>query len=888
MTMPAEGIRYSYAGNGATVAFAYPRPYASKSDVSVYLVNVTTGVAILQVINTDYSLTAAGVPSGGVVTFFSAPSALYTVVLVRTTSAVQGNAFGNVTAFPPKTVETSLDRLSMLAAEYKANIDRTLRLAPHDTSALGALPSQVDRASKLVGFDGSGNLALYSSGVDVGGTPIDPPLVDSFFTTAKSLGLLCDGSDETVAFNAIIAQINAGTLSGFIVFEPGTITRVNAALNPITGGNIYFVCINGSASIRRMRDDTKTDGKIFQFGDTTTRCAFWGFIGVDLWNENWRADTGTTWTVEARWATQGYLSRMNWYDASYKHGWQTYNGGSLYMNDCTWYMNKTLPQPSIYFAYAATVYLQNCFAQSRRRNMLSTTSGSVANSGAPTPFLEITTPIQTGGTYVFEFTVSNYVAGTLTPRLTGGTTVNGTGVNANGTYSQELVALSGNTTVGFQAGSTANMTVSGVKISKKCSPSWRAMKIGPEILGGNVDSMNIDAFPMNVGSDTDTSIVLEIDASYDDIGTITFRQWFAELTTSTAVVHIHSNNGSNGFVQRLRFLNCRMTADRSQAMNAIYIQNTNDVPMQVIVDDSTISMGSGAPGVKITGSAASTKTDIRFNRCDLVDRSLAATPKKACFEIGASGVKVDGCRYHRDLNTSVEPPTVVASSTDTFIKYTADVAKLWACNNDLTTLAATAPFDTAALTSYGTSRDHVIKNNWGFLDIDFPPKSMSAGDTTNQTGFATDTLLLGSVVALPTNSLKIGSRYRVRMHMTKTGAGVATPILTIRFGTTGTAADAAVAVLTFAAQTAVADEGWLEAELQIRSIGASAFMRAIGRLTHKLAATGFSTDSASFATNSTATSDTSIAAPKFSASLNAGASASWTITEVNTDLVSLN
>jgi len=57
-----------------------------------------------------------------------------------------------------------------------------------------------------------------------------------------------------------------------------------------------------------------------------------------------------------------------------------------------------------------------------------------------------------GATYRVEFTVLNYVSGLFAVRFTGGTTRTGTTRTANGTYSQDLVANTGNVNFEIIAG----------------------------------------------------------------------------------------------------------------------------------------------------------------------------------------------------------------------------------------------------------------------------------------------------------------------------------------------------------------------------------------------------------------------------------------------------
>jgi hypothetical protein len=163
--------------------------------------------------------------------------------------------------------------------------------------------------------------------------------------------------------------------------------------------------------------------------------------------------------------------------------------------------------------------------------------------------------------------------------------------------------------------------------------------------------------------------------------------------------------------------------------------------------------------------------------------------------------------------------------------------------------------------------------------------------TANQTVSGnSDTLLAGSVVDIPQGKVKVGTKYKLKFNAVKTAAGTATPVLNIRVGTAGAVGDASRATLTFAAQTAVIDEGVFEIEVGFRSVGAgtAAILSALGVIGHRLATTGLSTSNNSVIhALSAAGFDSTLAALKISASLNVGASASWTINLVSAELVNL-
>jgi hypothetical protein len=162
--------------------------------------------------------------------------------------------------------------------------------------------------------------------------------------------------------------------------------------------------------------------------------------------------------------------------------------------------------------------------------------------------------------------------------------------------------------------------------------------------------------------------------------------------------------------------------------------------------------------------------------------------------------------------------------------------------------------------------------------------------TANQTGFAADTYMTGSGIAIPASLAKVGTIYRFRFDMVKTAAGVATPIIIVRFGTAGTTADAARLTFTFAAGTAAIDTGVWELSCHFRSIGAAGVLTGMAKLDHHLAATGLSTTGAAGTGVILVTSaafDTTVAASIIGVSFNGGAAFAGTNTLQQAELINV-
>ena len=155
-------------------------------------------------------------------------------------------------------------------------------------------------------------------------------------------------------------------------------------------------------------------------------------------------------------------------------------------------------------------------------------------------------------------------------------------------------------------------------------------------------------------------------------------------------------------------------------------------------------------------------------------------------------------------------------------------------------------------------------------------------------GFAADTYLTGSNVTIPSGGLQVGTRYHLIFNVAKTAAGTATPILAVRLGTAGTTADTARLTFTFAAQTAAADDGTFEVWATFRTVGSgtSAVLQGVAQCRHRLSTTGLQ-NLPSVTLPVTSAGFDSTTPTVIGASINGGASASWTVQLVQAELVNL-
>ena len=143
-----------------------------------------------------------------------------------------------------------------------------------------------------------------------------------------------------------------------------------------------------------------------------------------------------------------------------------------------------------------------------------------------------------------------------------------------------------------------------------------------------------------------------------------------------------------------------------------------------------------------------------------------------------------------------------------------------------------------------TAGYYVMGNGTNY--VAYPADLENTSTATVSGGYAADTYLAGSTITIAAGDWKVNGAYHCRFDMTKTGAGVATPIITVRMGTLGTTSDATIATLTFLAGTAVIDSGIFDVDVVFRSVGSgtSAVIAVLSSCQHSLAATGLTSSGA--------------------------------------------
>jgi hypothetical protein len=230
MTIASATSRVNYVGDGATTAFSIPFYFQANADLKVYLQS-STGTQTLQTLGTHYTLTGAGVEAGGTCTFVTAPTATTGAVIsiYRDPPVTQTTSYNNNDPFPAASHENALDKVTMLEQRTRDLITRTMQQPEADATLDMHLPSSVDRANKLLGFDDDGLPTpvlgpSYVGGTDIGSAIVSTRAVAAVTTFDADIIYLITGG-KTLVGDGGAATYKRGTGTGSFT-DGGAVTWV--------------------------------------------------------------------------------------------------------------------------------------------------------------------------------------------------------------------------------------------------------------------------------------------------------------------------------------------------------------------------------------------------------------------------------------------------------------------------------------------------------------------------------------------------------------------------------------------------------------------------------------------------------------------------------------
>ncbi len=171
MTITTTTIKNSYSGDGSQDTFAYTFKISADADMQV-IIRSSTGSETVKTLTTHYTVTGAGVVTGGNVVFTTGniPTSTETVVLRRATTQTQTLDLVENDPFTADSVESAFDKNLATIQELQEEVNRSFKVSRTNTiSSSEFTDSATSRASKTLGFDSSGDLTTVADFLPAGG-----------------------------------------------------------------------------------------------------------------------------------------------------------------------------------------------------------------------------------------------------------------------------------------------------------------------------------------------------------------------------------------------------------------------------------------------------------------------------------------------------------------------------------------------------------------------------------------------------------------------------------------------------------------------------------------------------------------------------------------------
>ena len=151
-TVSTETTRVAYTCNGVLTSYAYPFKVLADADLLVIKKATATSAETTLVLNTDYTVTGAGTSGGNVVlTAGSKCGSGYTLTILRNMSATQTTDYVDGEAFSAESLETAIDKATIVLQQQKEQIGRAPKLPKTSTITDIALPNPT--ASNYIGWN---------------------------------------------------------------------------------------------------------------------------------------------------------------------------------------------------------------------------------------------------------------------------------------------------------------------------------------------------------------------------------------------------------------------------------------------------------------------------------------------------------------------------------------------------------------------------------------------------------------------------------------------------------------------------------------------------------------------------------------------------------------
>lgn len=284
MSISNTQARVSYNGNGTTTAFSVPFPFLANGDLVVIEQNLISGTQTTKVLTTDYTVSGAGDPSGGAVTANSAPSASVSWVIYRDPALTQNVDIVDGDPLPAASIETPLDKLTMIVQRLSDRLDRTVHQPDGDSLPMAVLPPKQVRLNTLMAFDSNGDPTVGPTGSDISSAQ------GYAVAAAASATAAAASAADALAVQSKIPDPSVGNALKFIrvksdgsAYEAVTVSGSGTVTGPVSSTS-RAIALYGDTTGTVIKDGPAlgTSGQVLVSGGASADPAFGAMSGANL------------------------------------------------------------------------------------------------------------------------------------------------------------------------------------------------------------------------------------------------------------------------------------------------------------------------------------------------------------------------------------------------------------------------------------------------------------------------------------------------------------------------------------------------------------------------------------------------------------------------------
>lgn len=262
--------RVSFSGDGSTTAFSYPHRFTADADLTVILV-ASNGTETTKTLTTHYTVSGAGGNSGGTVTMLSAPASGETLVIFCSPALTQTTDLVENSSFPADTLETRLDKLTLMVQRQANRLDRAVRLTDGFFSSFTTtLPTDIASQTDCV-------LVVNSAGtgLDTGPTTTEIANAQTYATNAAASASAASTSASAASTSATAAAASATAAAASATAAAASAASLSSVTSTIPStGEILLA--DGSVGTPSLRFSSDTNTGVYRGGSGNMRFASGG------------------------------------------------------------------------------------------------------------------------------------------------------------------------------------------------------------------------------------------------------------------------------------------------------------------------------------------------------------------------------------------------------------------------------------------------------------------------------------------------------------------------------------------------------------------------------------------------------------------------------------